>query len=100
MLKKASLILLLATTPVLALAGNSQVNINTASEHELMKDLNGITKSEADAIVKYRKKNGAFVSLHDLTFADGPGSHWARKLIMSNYGKMTVGNVSAADRTS
>lgn len=99
MLKKISLILLLATTPLFAYAAASQVNINTASKHELMKDLNGITSSEANAIIKYRKKNGAFVSLHDLTFADGPGSHWARKLITSNYGKMTVGNVSAANRT-
>lgn len=99
MLKKIALMLLLATTPMFALAAANQVNINTASKHELMKNLNGLTSSEADAIIKYRKKNGAFVSLHDLTFADGPGSNWARDVITSNYGKMTVGNVSAADRT-
>ena len=96
MLKKASMILLLAITPVLAAA--NQVNINTASKDQLMKELNGITEQQADAIIQYREKKGAFVSLHDLTHADGHGPGWARDLITSNYGKMTVGDVSAADR--
>lgn len=94
MLKKASFILLLATTPVLALAAVNQVDINTASKQELLKDLTNITPKQADAILQYRKKHGAFVSLHDLTFAKGIG----RDFILPNYDKMTVGKVSAADR--
>lgn len=94
MLKKASLILLLAVTPVLALAAVNQVNINTASKQQLMKGLDDITPKQADAILNYRKEHGAFVSLHDLTFAKGIG----RDFILPNYDKMTVGKVTAADR--
>jgi len=42
----------------------------------------------------YRDKHGPFIKLHELTFVEGVD----RELIMPNYDKMTIGNVTAADK--
>jgi competence protein ComEA len=48
----------------------AKVDINTASEAELQK-IKGIGASKAKAIVEYRKKNGNFTSVDDLTKVKG-----------------------------
>jgi len=50
------------------------VNINTASIEELAKGLKGVGESKAEAIFLYRKKNGPFKTLADLTKVKGIGS--------------------------
>ena len=72
----------------------NKVNINTASKTDMMKNLTGLSSQQADAIIKYRHDDGAFIDLQDLLFAKGVG----RKFIMNNYNKMTVGDVNASDR--
>lgn len=47
-----------------------QVNINTATKDELM-TLPGIGESKAEAIIKYRDKNGPFQSIQDITKIPG-----------------------------
>ncbi len=49
---------------------NNLVNINTATKDELM-TLPGIGESKADAIIKYREKNGPFQSIEDITKIPG-----------------------------
>lgn len=49
------------------------VNINKASADEIAQVLNGVGKKKAAAIVAYRKANGAFKSLADLTKVKGIG---------------------------
>ena len=48
----------------------SKVDINKANAKELMK-VKGISSSRAKAIVAYRKKNGDFKSLDELTKVNG-----------------------------
>jgi competence protein ComEA len=67
--------MLLAST---AIAG--PVNINTADAKTLARELDGIGKAKADAIVAYREKNGPFKSAEDLAKVKGLG----KKLIEQN----------------
>jgi competence protein ComEA len=48
----------------------AKVDINSASEAELQK-VKGIGAAKAKAIVEYRKKNGNFTSVDDLTKVKG-----------------------------
>lgn len=50
-----------------------EVNINSADADELDKHLVGIGEKKAQAIVEYRKKNGNFKSIEDLTHVKGIG---------------------------
>ena len=67
--------MLLAST---AIAG--PVNVNTADAKTLARELDGIGKAKADAIVAYREKNGPFKSAEDLAKVKGLG----KKLIDQN----------------
>jgi competence protein ComEA len=49
------------------------VNINKANAETIAESLKGIGIKKAEAIVKYRKKNGAFKSLADLSNVHGIG---------------------------
>jgi competence protein ComEA len=67
--------MLLAST---AIAG--PVNINTADAKTLARELDGVGKAKADAIVAYRDKNGPFKNTEDLAKVKGLG----KKLIEQN----------------
>jgi competence protein ComEA len=66
---------LLAST---AIAG--PVNINTADAKTLARELDGVGKAKAEAIVAYREKNGPFKGADDLVKVKGLG----KKLIEQN----------------
>jgi competence protein ComEA len=67
--------MLLAST---AIAG--PVNVNSADAKTLARELDGVGKAKADAIVAYREKNGPFKSAEDLAKVKGLG----KKLIEQN----------------
>ncbi len=50
-----------------------KVNINTAEAETLQKQLYGIGKGKADAIVAYREANGEFTSIDELIEVKGIG---------------------------
>ncbi|MFK7699170.1 ComEA family DNA-binding protein [Pseudomonas caspiana] len=50
-----------------------KVNINTAEAETLQKQLSGIGKGKADAIVAYREANGEFTSVDELIEVKGIG---------------------------
>jgi len=78
-----------------ALNKNVRVNINNATEHQLMASLNGIGKKKAQAIVKYRNKHGKFKSIDDLSNVKGIGD----KLVAKNKSKMHLsGKTSMPDK--
>lgn len=52
---------------------DEKVNINTATEDELIESLKGIGPSKAKAIIKYRDKNGAFKKIEHLKKVKGIG---------------------------
>ena len=56
------------------LANAGEININTADASTLAKELVGVGKSRAEAIVDYRETNGPFKSIDDLTQVDGIGN--------------------------
>lgn len=63
--------LIASLLPVFAWAG--PVDINRADAATIAKELDGIGKSRAEAIVAYREKNGAFKSASDLLKVKGIG---------------------------
>ena len=56
-----------------ALAGGERVNINTADAATLDRVLDGVGPSKAEAIIAYRKANGAFRSADQLASVKGIG---------------------------
>ena len=76
-MKKSILSLILALS--LSFSAFAAVNINTASQAEL-ETLNGIGTSKATAIIKYRKENGNFKSVNDLTNIKGIGPKIVEKI--------------------
>ncbi|KPX41467.1 helix-hairpin-helix domain-containing protein [Pseudomonas syringae pv. tagetis] len=52
---------------------NDRVNLNTADAQTLQKELAGIGKNKADAIVAYRDANGEFTSVDELIEVKGIG---------------------------
>ncbi len=62
----------------IAIAG--PVDVNTADASTLAKELQGIGKAKAEAIVSYREKNGPYKSADDLAKVKGLG----KKLVDQN----------------
>jgi competence ComEA-like helix-hairpin-helix protein len=56
------------------------VNINTATEQELVKSVPLITPELAKKIVKYRKENGNFQTLEELLQVDGFDRNLLRRI--------------------
>jgi competence protein ComEA len=63
-----------------------QVNLNTADATVLQKELIGIGKNKADAIVAYRDTNGPFTSVDELIEVKGIG----KAILDKNRDKLTV----------
>ncbi len=63
-----------------------KVNINTADANTLQKELSGIGKSKAAAIVAYREANGTFTSVDELIEVKGIG----KSLLDKNKDKLAV----------
>ena len=68
-MKKVMLFLMLFSINVFA----APVDINKASAEEISESLKGVGAKKAEAIVKYRKANGAFSSIDDLMNVKGIG---------------------------
>ncbi len=69
---------------------SDKVNINTASVQELQ-SVKGIGEKTAQAIVKYRKKHGAFSSVAELKHVKGIGEKKLSKMQKA----LTVGKASS-----
>jgi len=54
--------------------GPALLNLNQADAATLQKELNGIGKAKADAIVAYREANGPFTSVDELLEIKGIGN--------------------------
>ena len=64
--------LIAALVPIAVWAG--PVNINTADAKTLARELDGIGPAKAQAIVDYRRQNGAFKTADDLLKVEGIGA--------------------------
>lgn len=62
------------------------VDINTASVEAITKNVKGIGKAKAKAIIAYREKNGKFQTVNDLVKVKGIG----KKLIEKNKDVLVV----------
>ena len=69
-MKKLIVVLLAALS--FSINAFAAVNLNTASKEEL-ETIKGVGPSKAQAIVDYRKKNGAFKTVEDLNNVPGFG---------------------------
>lgn len=63
-----------SSSPATPAAEQGGVNVNTASESELEKGVNGWGPVKAAAVVKYRNEHGPFASLADLDKVPGVSS--------------------------
>jgi len=68
------------------------VNVNTADVATIAKELDGIGKAKAQAIVDYRQKNGPFRSVEDLLRVEGIG----QKVLDMNRGNIRLDRAPAA----
>lgn len=55
------------------------VNVNTADAKTIAKELDGVGKAKAQAIVEYRQKNGPFRTPEDLLKVEGIGENVLEK---------------------
>jgi competence protein ComEA len=83
-IRRAVQALIVSLIPVFAWAG--PVDINKADATTIAKELDGIGKSRAEAIVAYREKNGAFKSVSDLLKVKGIG----QKVLEQNRGNIRL----------
>ncbi len=63
---------LLLSLPIIGF-GAEAININTADKETLMSVIKGVGEKKADAIIAYRKENGDFKSVDELTNIKGIG---------------------------
>lgn len=63
---------ILLAVPMIAMAG-PLVNINKADKFEMERDLIGVTRETAQAIVEYRQEHGPFKSLDGVLNVEGVG---------------------------
>jgi competence protein ComEA len=71
---------LVAATLLAPAAIAGPVDVNTADAKTLARELQGVGKAKAEAIVSYREKNGPYKSADDLAKVKGLG----KKLIEQN----------------
>ncbi len=83
--RKNSLASLLAVT-LPAIAWSGQVDINKADAKTLARELVGVGKAKAEAIVEYRESHGSFGSPEDLVKIKGIGP----KIVEDNRGAILV----------
>lgn len=88
---KKLLLILVACLAFIGTAFAGQINLNTASEAELV-TLSGVGPVKAKAIVDYRAKNGPFRSVEDLEKVPGFGKKTVEKL----RGDLTVSGAAAS----
>jgi competence protein ComEA len=92
LLLKSFLLALLFSQLAVAAPSTEVVNVNTADAATLDRVLVGIGPSKAQAIVAYRKANGAFKNAEALTEVKGIGP----ATIKRNAGRISTGTKSAA----
>ncbi|MDI9778884.1 MULTISPECIES: ComEA family DNA-binding protein [Pseudomonas] len=68
------------------ITGSALLNLNQADAATLQRELNGIGKAKAEAIVAYREANGAFASVDELLEIKGIGN----ALLERNRDKLSV----------
>lgn len=85
------LLLVLVTAFAFSIPAWAAVDINTATQSQL-ESLDGVGPKKAQAIIEYRKKNGAFKSVNDLDKVPGFGA----KTVNSLKKDIIVGNAKAA----
>lgn len=73
MLIKGLTAALVAATLLAPIAVAGPVDVNTADAKTLARELDGIGKAKAEAIVSYREKNGPFKNADDLAKVKGVG---------------------------
>lgn len=83
--KESKMIKRLALTVTLLLSAftlnaSEPVNINTATADTIAKGVAGIGTAKAEAIVKYREKNGPFKSVDELDKVSGIGEGILKKI--------------------
>ena len=84
MLRKFVFIVFISLSPTLF--ANEAVDINTADKEMLM-SVNGIGEKRAEDIISYRKENGEFMSVQELTNIKGIG----QSMVDRNKDILTVG---------
>lgn len=63
---------LLLALPIIGFSADA-ININTADKETLMSVIKGVGDKKAEAIIAYRKENGDFKSVDELTNVKGIG---------------------------
>lgn len=74
-MKQIAILLILFSANLLA----TPVNINTADAKTIAQSLQGIGQKKAEDIIIYRKKNGLFKTVNDLTQVKGIGKKTVEK---------------------
>lgn len=65
---------------------SAKTNLNTADAQTLQRELTGIGRAKAEAIVAYREAHGAFTSMDEILEVKGIGT----ALLDRNRGKLTL----------
>ena len=89
------LLITLCVMTTLPLFAEGKVDVNKA-DMETLATLKGISKVRAEAIIKYREKNGPYQSIEDLKNVRGIGG----KIIEKNKSMITVSSVSDGEKVS